>query len=108
MLLVVVDQARVRRRGDDAVEGLAVLNYARVVVQDARGRLVVADDVEELDATQRVERVAPQECRSRLHRPAHALVLVAPVLARLRLARRLEVEMRGATRRPCGTREHNA
>ena len=63
---------------------------------------------ERLDARERVERVAAEEAGRGLDRTAGPPVLVAPVLAHLRLARRLEVEVRGAPRRPGGAREHDA
>ena len=38
MLLVVVDQAGIRRRGDDAVVGAAELELARITVQTTAAR----------------------------------------------------------------------
>ena len=48
---------------------------------------------EPLDPLERVERVAAQERRRLAHRTADPLVLVAPVLLALGLARKVEVEM---------------
>ena len=102
MLLVVVDQARIRRRGDDAVTA-GQLDVARVAMQHLSGTPARAEPRELLDPRHGVQAVAAEELRRRLHRPARALVLVAPVFADLRLAREVEVEMRrapGRTRRP--------
>ena len=55
VLLVVVDQAGVRRRGDDAVERRVVLDAARVAVQHPRGTPLVAYPRELLDPRERVE-----------------------------------------------------
>jgi hypothetical protein len=96
MLLVIVDEPRIRRRREHAVVSPDVLNLARVVVNDGGPAAVRSDTRELLDPRERVERVPPKECSRRLHRPADALVLVAPVLADLWRTRRLEVEVRGA------------
>ena len=77
-------------------------------MQHERCTVVVPHARELLDACERVERVAAQEADRRLDRPARPLVLVAPVLAGLRLARRLEVEVRRAARRPRRARQHDA
>src|SRR6266542_1552417 len=85
--------------------GGAVGDGARVVVQDMCGALVVADLGERLDPRQCVERVAAQEADRRFDGTAEAAMLMAPVLAGLRLTRRLEVEMRSAARGASGTRQ---
>ncbi len=70
VLLVVVDQARIRRRGEDGVERPAESSLARVAVQDGRLALDVAHLRELLDPRERVERVAAEEADRRLDRPA--------------------------------------
>ena len=70
VLLVVVDQARVRRRRDDPVEARAVVDLARVAVDDARLAPARAHARERLDPRERVERVAAQEAARRLDRAA--------------------------------------
>ena len=77
-------------------------------MQHGRAALVVAYLCELLDARERVERVAAQESNGGLDGLARALVLVAPVLAGLRLTRRLEVEMRCPPCGACGARENHA
>src|SRR5207244_6541841 len=100
MLLVVVDQARIRRRRHDAVEGPRVLDVASVGAQDRRLALAVADEPQPPDPGERVERIAAQEADRRLDRAAGPLVLVATVLGRLRSAGRLVIEVCGAARGP--------
>ena len=66
------------------------------------------DGGERLDPVERVERVAEQEAPRRFHGPADAAVLVAPVLALLRRAREIEVEVGRASSRPGGAGEYDA
>ena len=61
VLLVVVDQARIRRRRDDAVERRARNRRPRVALEDVALRARVAHSRERLDARERVERVAAEE-----------------------------------------------
>src|SRR6476661_198475 len=97
MLLVVVDQARVRRGGEHAVVAAGQPLLAHVPV-DHRGAAATGPDTRELlQARQRVERVTPQELRGRLDGTAFAAMLVTPVGLALRLARKLEVEVGRAT-----------
>jgi hypothetical protein len=108
VLLVVVDQAGIRRRGDDAVEAASVVELAGVAVQHGRGPIAVAHARELLDPSNGVEPVALEEVRSALDRAALPLVLVAPVRITLGDAREVEVEVRRQPRRPSGAREHHA
>ena len=108
VLLVVVDQARIRRRGDDAVVRAFEIDRAGVAVQHPRDAAVGPDGRERLDPLQRVERVAQQEPAGRLDRLALAPVLEAPVGLELRLARELEVEVGGAPGRAGRAGEHDA
>src|SRR5581483_12209036 len=102
VLLVVVDQARVRRRGDDGVERPIELQPAGVAVAEASSVCTRAGAGERLDPRQRVEGVAPDEVIRSLDRPALALVLVAPVRLALRRAGEVEVEVRRQPRGPRG------
>ena len=108
MLLVVVDQPRIRRGGEDSVERASERDVPRVPVEHRRLAFQVADAREPLDPRQCVERVPAKETGRRLDRPALAPMLVAPVLAALRLFRRLEVEVGGPPRRPRGPRKDYA
>ncbi len=108
VLLVVVDEPGVRRRGDDAVEAAAVVELASVPVEDGRGTAARAQTSERLDPRDRVEPVAREEVRRALHRPALPLVLVAPVRAVLRGAREVEVEVRRQPGRAGGPGEDHA
>ena len=108
MLLVVVDEPGVRRGRDHAVVGAAELEPARVAVDDLRGPPRRAHAGEGLDPRQRVERVAAQEVRGGLHRPARPLVLVTPVGRALGGAREVEVEVRRPPRRSGCPGEHDA
>ena len=105
VLPVVVDQPRVRRRGDDAVVRPAEVELARVAVEDRATRPARAHARERLDPVERVERVAEEEPTRRLDRLAFAAVLVAPVRLELRLAREVEVEMRRPPRRAGSPRQ---
>ena len=105
VLLVVVDQPRVRRRGDDAVEGPAEIQVTRVAVVDRRVRIACADRGEPLDAIERVEGVAEEEAASLFHRPARPPVLVAPVRLALRRPREVQIEVSRATRGARGASE---
>src|SRR5438034_1473765 len=107
MLLVVVDQPGVRRRGDHAVEGAAELQLASVAVQDASYRSTRAHARELADPRERVERVAVQEVLGALDRSAGLAVLVAPVLPDLRLTREVEVEVRRPSRGAGSARQHD-
>jgi hypothetical protein len=75
VLLVVVDQPRVRRRGDNGVEASGQIGLARIAV-DHLGLPAAAQPCELLQPRQRVERVTADEvARSigsmvRSHRPA--------------------------------------
>src|SRR5204863_9903074 len=107
MLLVVVDQARVRRRCQHAVEAAELL-LANVSMDDGRGPPSRTQMCELPQPGKRVERVAAQELSGRLDRPALAPVLVAPVRLELRLAREVEIEVGSAPRRAGGARQHDA
>ena len=108
MLLVVVDEAGIRRRGEDAVEGPFQRELARVAVQDRRLAFVVADTRELLDPRERVTDVPAEEAGGGFDRPARTPVLVAPVLGPLRRFRRLEVEVCCPPSRPRSAREDHA
>ena len=93
MLLVVVDQARIRGRRDDTVVRAAELHVARVAVEHDSRPPLVANGGERLEPRQRVEQVPRQELLRTLHRRARSAVLVAPVRADLRHTREVEVEV---------------
>ena len=61
MLLVVVDQARIRRRGDDGVERPRQLELARVAVEHRDRPVVARTRANAFSRATRVERVAAQE-----------------------------------------------
>jgi hypothetical protein len=110
VLLVVVDQARIRRRGEDAVEAAAEVELPSVAVEDGRLPATGARAGELADARDRVERVATEEVRGAVDRTALAPVLVAPVRLALRRPRGVEVEVGcqpgGAGRAGEDDREH--
>src|SRR5207237_490356 len=81
MLLAVVDQAGIRRRGDDAVEGAVEVELARVAMDHRGAASARTERGEGFDALQGVERVAAQERRCALRGPADTPMLVAPVFA---------------------------
>src|SRR5581483_4932877 len=108
MLFVVVDQPRVRRRGDDSVVGAVPVDDARVPVQDRRVAPEPPDARERLDPREGVERVPTQELSRGADRPALASVLVAPVRRELRPAREVEVEVRRPSRGARGARKDDA
>src|SRR5581483_7666217 len=94
VLLVVVDQAGVRRRRDDAGGSSWKIDLARVGVHD-RDLGVGSNQREVAQAADRVQRVAAQELERLLDGAAGAAVLVAPVRLELRSAREVEMEVRG-------------
>ena len=102
MLLVVVDEAGIRRGRDDAVEAGAEFELARVAVHHFGFSPPRPRARELMDSLQRVERVPAQEPPGLADRPARPLVLVTPVLGTLRGTREVEVEVgrppRGARR----------
>ena len=108
MLLVVVDQAGIGRRGDHAVVRPAEVDRPGVTVEHARDRALRTRRRERLDPIERVERVAQEEAARRLDRTALAPVLEAPVRLELWRPRELEVEMRRAACRAGRTRQHDA
>ena len=75
VLLVVVDQAGIRRRGDDAVEAALEVDRARVAMEHRREQGVVPDGRESLDPRKRVEDVAQQEPARLIDRTAIARCL---------------------------------
>src|SRR5260221_1483791 len=97
VLLVIVDEPRIRRRSEHRVERPTELRLAGIAVDDSRPALEVPHLGELLDPRERVARVPAEEADGGLHGTARAAVLVAPVLPPLRLARRLEVEVRRAS-----------
>ena len=107
VLLVVVDQPRVRRRRDNRVERARDVELARVAVDDGRVDVLCSRRGERLDPVERVEGVAQQEAPRLLDRLAGASVLVAPVGLELRLSRKVEVEMGRAACRASRPREHD-
>src|SRR6476620_4419405 len=100
MLLVIVDQARVRGRGEHAVVASRQLFLTHVAVDDRGDAAARTDTRELLQPRQGVERVPPQELRSRFDGTTFTTMLVTPIGVDLRLARKLEIEVRRATRRP--------
>ena len=108
VLLVVVDQARIRRRRDDAVVRAFEIDRAGVAVQHPGDATVGPSGRERLDPLERVERVAQQEAAGRLDRLALTPVLEAPVRLEPGLARELEVEVRCPARRSGRARQHDA
>ena len=107
MLLVVVDQPRIRRRGDDRIKRPGPGQLARVPVHHDRLASACADARELLDPRQRVERVAAEEVLGPVDRPAGSAVLVTPVGLALRGAREVEVEVRGQPGRSRRARQHD-
>ena len=105
MLLVIVDQARIRGRRDDTVVRAAELHVARVAVEHDSRPPLVANGPEHLEARQRVEQVPRQELLRTLHRRARSAVLVAPVRADLRHTREVEVEVGRQAGGASGARE---
>ena len=108
MLLVIVDQSRVRRRGQDAVEGMAEIELPGVAVEHLSLTPTRALTGELFDPSNCVERVTLQKVRRSLDRPAGPSVLVAPVLLALRQARKVEIEVGRPSRRARGSCEHHA
>ena len=108
VLTVVLDQARIRRRRDDAVVRPLEIDRARVAVQHPREPPVGTHGGEGLDPVERVERVAEEEAAGRLDGLALAPVLVAPVGLETRLAREVEVEVRRPAGRAGGAGKHDA
>ena len=105
MLLVVVDQARIGRRGQHAVILAGQLLASDVPVNHGRAPGACAYPCEDLQSRKSVERVATQELRRGLDRTAFATVLVTPVGVELRLRGEVEVEMRRPASRPSGARQ---
>ena len=99
MLLVVVDQARIRRGCDHSRERSAELEHPCIAVEHRCGRPRSADLGERLDPGERVLRVPEQEPAGLLDGAADPAVLAAEVRLRLRNARKVEVEVRRAPRR---------
>src|SRR6476661_7900380 len=108
MLLVIVDQARVRRRREHAVVASRQLLLTHVTVDDRGDAAAGTDTREVLQPGQGVERVPPQELRGGLDRTAFPTMLVTPIRLELGLARKLKIEVGRATRRSCRTREDDA
>jgi hypothetical protein len=77
-------------------------------VDHSRVSVVGSDVGERFDPGERVDCVAAQEAGGGGDGAAGASMLVAPVLGRLRRARRLEVEVGRAPRRPGRPREDDA
>src|SRR6266550_6958940 len=98
MLLVVIDQPRVRRRGEQTVVPGGQPLLAHIAVDDGGGAASCADARELLQPSQRVERVAAEELRRPLDGPALPSMLVTPVGLELRLTRKFEIEVRRAAR----------
>ena len=98
MLFVVVDQPRIGRRRQHAVVPLRQLLRPDIAVDHGRGSCVRTHARERLQPGKRVERVPTEELRGRLHRTALAAMLVAPVRADLRLARKVQIEVRRPAR----------
>src|SRR5439155_9099868 len=98
VLLVVVDQSRIRRRGDDGVEPPAQLDLERVAVHDL-DLASRAQARERLQPGERVERVTAHEAGCLLDGLALAPVLVTPVRLTLRGTRQVEIEMSRQPRR---------
>ncbi len=95
---MVVDQARIRRRGEDGVESPLERYLAGVAVDDLDLVCPAAQALERPDPLERVQEVAVDELRCLLHRPALAPMLVAPVRLALGRARKVEVEVRREAR----------
>src|SRR6266545_3252404 len=100
VLLVVVDEAWIRRRGQHEVDGSRRIELPSVAVQDGH-RLRRAHVGELLHALDGVADVAFEELLRLADRPADATVLVAEVLLLDGLGREIEVVVTGE---PCGAR----
>ncbi len=107
VLLVVVDEPRVRRRGEDEVDRPGWVDEPRIAVEDGHGR-VRAELVELANAAGGVANVAPEELVGLRDGAADAAVLVAEVLAADRLPREVEVVVAGKPGRAGRTREDEA
>ena len=106
VLLVVVDEARVRRRRDDSVGPPREPQRPGIVVKDFDGSIGPKLG-EGAHPPNRVRGVARQELSRALDGSAHPLVLVAEVRLRRRSAGEVEIEM---GRQPCrsgGTGEND-
>ena len=118
VLLVIVDQARVRRGRDHAVERAAEVEHPCVAVEHARGPPALAHTGERLHACHGVERIATQEVLGPLDGTTLPLVLVAPSMTAPGCPRKIEVEVslrraeraaRARTTRACrGARSHRS
>ena len=90
MLLVVVDQARIRRRGQHEIDLFRRIEHPGVAVEDERRRLR-PQLCELVDALGRVAHVAAQELRRFADGSACLPVLVAEVLQPHGLPREVEI-----------------
>ena len=108
MLLVVVDQPGIGRRGEDPVERPCQRHVARVSVQHGRLTPRVTHTGELRDPREGVECVTAEKADRRVDGTALATVLVAPVLLALRRLRRLEIEVGRLPGRPRSPREDHA
>src|SRR5438067_5858199 len=106
MLLVVVDQSGIRRRGDDCVEGTRQLDLERIAVDDLR-LVSRAHSRERLQARERIERVATHEAGGVLDGLALAAMLGTPVRPALRRPRNVEIAVRRQPRRSRCSGEHD-
>ena len=103
MLLVIIDESNIGRRRDQHIDRWQ-LDRLRIAINDMR--IGSAPQRREFgDAFERVERVAPQEADCIGCRRADAIVLVTVVRFGLRLARKIEIEMRRQPRGPGGARQ---
>jgi hypothetical protein len=104
VLLVVVDETRIGRRGQHEVDRRRRIHEPRIAVQYVDG-LRRARLRELLHPLHRVTHVAPEKLLRLPHRPAHAPVLVAEVLAVHRLRREVEIVVPRKARRTGRARE---
>src|SRR6476619_1849413 len=104
MLLVVVDQARVWRRGDDAVGPTREPQSSGVIVGnfDVLARPKLGECAYSTDSVQRVTR---KELFGLLDRSTGSFVLVAEVRSGRRSSREVEIEVRRESSRSGRARE---
>ena len=105
MLLVIVDETGIRRRGEDTRKAPLQPNVPRVAVQDLCVARTISHKLELSQAVESVEEIAGEELLGFLNRAACASMLVTPVGLSLRSLRELEVEVRGQPRRAGSSRQ---
>ena len=107
MLLVVVDQTRVRRRRDDAGWANLEIHFARIRVKHRNPQFGL-ESGESSKPADRVERVTPQKLHRLIDRPTGSLVLVAVVLTASWQSRKVKIEVSRLSSRSSRPRQDDA